>query len=112
MRRAAALLRLGAAPAMLLMIVPMLPVAVAGFFLRGLFVAASYPLNDALVMHATPDRQRGIMVSLMSIFWSLGMASASAASGWAQVYWGFEPVLAVGSVVYALSGLAIAFTRT
>ena len=111
MRRAAALLRLGAVPAMLLMIVPVLPVAVAGFFLRGLFVAASYPLNDALVMQATPDRQRGIMVSLMTIFWSLGMATASAASGWMQVRWGFEPALAVSAAAYALSGLAIAFTR-
>jgi MFS family permease len=112
MRRAAALLRLGAVPAMLLMIVPALPVAVAGFFLRGLFVAASYPLNDALVMQATPERQRGLMVSLMTIFWSLGMATASVASGWAQVHWGFGPVLVVGAVAYALSGWAIALART
>jgi MFS family permease len=112
MRRAAALLRLGAVPAMLLMIAPALPVVVAGFFLRGLFVAASYPLNDALVMHATPDRQRGIMVSLMSIFWSLGMATAAAASGWAQVRWGYGPVLVTGAAAYALSGLAIALART
>jgi MFS family permease len=112
MRRAAALLRFGAVPAMLLMIVPVLPAAVAGFFLRGLFVAASYPLNDALIMQATPERQRGIMVSLMTIFWSLGMATASAASGWAQVRWGFEPVLAVSAVAYTLSGLAIAVART
>ncbi len=111
MRGAAALLRVAAAPAMLLMMVPALPVAVAGFFLRGLFVAASYPLNDALVMQSTPDRQRGIMVSTMTIFWSLGMAAASAASGWAQVRWGFGPVLVIGAVAYALSGLAIAAAR-
>jgi MFS family permease len=111
MRRAAALLRMGAVPALLLMIAPALPAAVAGFFLRGLFVASSYPLNDALVMQATPERQRGIMVSLMTIFWSLGMATASAASGWAQVRWGFGPVLAVGAAAYALSGLVIAVTR-
>jgi predicted MFS family arabinose efflux permease len=112
MRRAAALLRLGAVPAMLLMTIPILPAAVAGFFLRGLFVAASYPLNDALVMQSTPERQRGIMVSLMTIFWSLGMATASAASGWAQVRWGFGPVLAIGAVAYALSALAITLART
>jgi MFS family permease len=97
---------------MLLMIVPVLPAAVAGFFLRGLFVAASYPLNDALVMQSTPERQRGMMVSLMTIFWSLGMATAASASGWAQVRWGFGPVLAVSAVTYALSGLAIALART
>ena len=77
--------------------------------------AASYitaMLNDALVMQSTPERQRGIMVSLMTIFWSLGMATASAASGWAQVRWGFGPVLAIGAVAYELSALAITLART
>lgn len=111
LRRAAWLLRLGSAPAMLLMIVPVLPVAIAGFFLRGLFVAASYPLNDALVMQSTPLRQRGAAVSLMSILWSLGWAGAAAVSGWAQIRTGFAPMLIASAIAYALSALAIARHR-
>jgi hypothetical protein len=35
-------------------------------------VAASFPLNDALMMQEIPARQRGIATSLMSVLWSLG----------------------------------------
>jgi MFS family permease len=85
LRRAAGLLRIGAAPAMLLMLTPALFPTAMGFFLRGMFVASSYPLNDALVMQATPMRQRGAAMSLTSVLWSLGWALASVASGWAQL---------------------------
>jgi MFS family permease len=75
-------------------------------------VAASYPLNDALVMQNTPPRQRGIAVGLTSIAWSLGWAVASAASGWIQVRWGFGPPLLCAMATYILSAFAIlAFGR-
>ncbi|HMO58104.1 MAG TPA: MFS transporter [Roseiflexaceae bacterium] len=111
LRRAAWVLRMCAGPAMLLMLVPFLPIAIAGFFLRGMFVAASYPLNDALVMQTTPPRQRGAAVSLMSILWSLGWAGAAALSGWSQVALGFTPALICSALTYALSALAIAYHR-
>lgn len=112
LRRAAAWLRVCAAPTMLIMLSPLLAPAAAGFFLRGLFVAASYPLNDALVMQSTPAAQRGIAISLLSILWSLGWATASAVSGWAQLRWGFAPVLIGAAVAYGLSGVLIATLST
>ncbi|NJO84105.1 MAG: MFS transporter [Blastochloris sp.] len=112
LRRAAAWLRICSAPVMLLMLSPLLLPAVAGFFLRGLFVAASYPLNDALVMQSTPVAQRGLAISLLSILWSLGWAGAAAASGWAQLRWGFAPVLVGAAIAYALSGVLIATLST
>lgn len=111
LQRAAAWLRLGAAPAMLLMLAPLLLPATVGFFLRGLFVAASYPLNDALVMQSTPARQRGVAISLMSILWSLGWASASAISGWSQLHWGFGPALIGSALAYLISSILIATVR-
>ncbi|MFN8504889.1 MFS transporter [Kouleothrix sp.] len=108
MRRAAAWLRLAAAPAMLLFLAPVLPLAVVGFFLRGLCVGASFPLNDALVMHATPPRQRGLAASFMSVMWSGGWALASLVSGWAQLRWGFAPPIVVAAAAYVCSALAIA----
>lgn len=107
LQRAAATLRVGAVPAILLMLIPALLPATLGFCLRGLFVAASFPLNDALVMHVTPARQRGAAMSLTSVLWSLGWAGAAIVSGWAQLRWGFGPVIVVAAVAYALSSLAI-----
>jgi MFS family permease len=108
LKRAAWLLRLGATPSSLLMLAPLLPVAAAAFFMRGLFVVASYPLNDALVMQALPARQRGMAASLMSTLWALGWAVTAALSGWAQIRWGFAPSLIGAALAYALSSLAIA----
>ena len=107
LQRAAATLRVGAMPAILLMLVPALLPATFGFCLRGLLVAASFPLNDALVMHVTPARQRGAAMSLTSVLWSLGWAGAAIVSGWAQLRWGFGPAIVVAAVAYALSSWAI-----
>lgn len=107
LRRSAALLRACATPATLLMFAPALFPAVLGLFLRGMFVSASFPLNDALVMQATPAPQRGLATSLMSVLWSLGWACAAVLSGWLQLRWGFAPVLATATVAYLLSSLAI-----
>jgi MFS family permease len=111
LRRAAWALRLGAAPVMLLLL-GTLPFALAGFFLRGLFVAASYPLNDALVMQATSARQRGVAVSLMSLFWSLGWAGSAWVSGNVQIHFGFGPVIVAGALAYVASAYFIATTPT
>jgi predicted MFS family arabinose efflux permease len=107
LRRAASSLRFGAVFAVTLMFAPVLPVVVVGYMLRGAFIAASYPLNDALVMQLTPLRQRGIAISLMSVLWSLGWSAAAWISGQVQVHYGFTPVLAASLVAYALSAWAI-----
>lgn len=108
LQRAATWLRFCSAPAILLMLVPFLIPAAAGAFLRGLFIAASYPLNDALVMQSVSPRQRGTAMSLMSVLWSLGWAVAAAISGWSQTRMGFAPALVSAAVAYALSAVAIA----
>ena len=107
LRRAASSLRFGAVFAVALMFLPVLPVVVVGYMLRGAFIAASYPLNDALVMQLTPLQQRGIAISLMSVLWSLGWSAAAWISGQVQVHYGFTPVLAASLVAYALSAWAI-----
>jgi MFS family permease len=111
LQRAAATLRLGAVPALLLMLVPALLPATFGFCVRGLFVAASFPLNDALVMQITPARQRGAAMSLTSVLWSLGWAGAAFVSGWAQLRWGFGPAIIVAAAAYVLSSWAIRAIR-
>lgn len=107
LKRASALLRVLATPAILVMLLPILPVAVLGFFLRGAFIGASFPLSDALIMRITPPSQRGTAVSLTSVMWSLGWALTSLISGWSLQRYGFTSALIVGAVSYIISALAI-----
>ncbi len=107
LQRGAALLRLGATPAMLLMLTPWLPVAIVGFFARGFFIAASYPMNDALVMGATPIAQRGLAMSLMSLLWAGGWAVSAVIWGWVAPVSGYGPQIVAAALAYALSALVI-----
>lgn len=107
LQRGAALLRLGATPAMLLMLTPWLPLAIIGFFARGFFIAASYPMNDALVMGATPITQRGLAMSLMSLLWAGGWAISAVIWGWVTPIFGYGPQIVAAALAYALSALVI-----
>ncbi|GIV88875.1 MAG: MFS transporter [Pirellulaceae bacterium] len=107
LQRGAALLRLGATPAMLLMLTPWLPLAIIGFFARGFFIAASYPMNDALVMGATPTTQRGLAMSLMSLLWAGGWAISAVIWGWVTPIFGYGPQIVAAALAYALSALVI-----
>lgn len=111
LRRSAATLRFCAAGGVLLMLSPLLIPAIMGFFLRGLFIAASFPQNDALVVRHTPPPQRGLAVSLMSVLWSGGWALAAVISGVVQIRWGFTPIIISVAITYALSALAIITLR-
>lgn len=99
--------RMMGAPAMLLMAVPILPVAFVGYCVRGFAVGASVSTNDVLVMRLAGPRQRGLMSSIMTVLWSSGWAIAAIASGFLQKSYGFGPILVVGSLAYVVSGLAI-----
>lgn len=107
LQRGAALLRLGTTPAMLLMLTPWLPLAIIGFFARGFFIAASYPMNDALVMGATPTTQRGLAMSLMSLLWAGGWAISAVIWGWVTPIFGYGPQIVAAALAYALSALVI-----
>jgi MFS family permease len=107
LKRASAALRLLSAPATLLMLIPWLAPAVLGYLVRGYGIGSSYPLSDAYTMQVISPRQRGTVVSLISMTWSLGWAATSSVSGWVQKEYGFAPTLIVAAIAYLLSALAI-----
>ncbi|WP_129671708.1 MFS transporter [Candidatus Chloroploca sp. Khr17] len=111
LRRGAALLRMWAIAGMLMMLAPALLFAVVGFFLRGLFISASFPMNDALVMRYTPINQRGMAASLLNVLWAGGWALAAVISGFIQVQWGFTPIIILTVLAYLLSGVTILTLR-
>jgi MFS family permease len=107
LKRAAAIIRLGAAPMMLVMLIPALVPATIGFFIRGACIGASFPLNDAYTMQIVSPRNRGKIVSATSMVWSLGWAITSSVAGLIEKQYGFTPLLIVACVSYILSSLAI-----
>jgi MFS family permease len=106
-KQAAAWTRLGAVPCMLLMLSPVLWISTIGFLIRGWFIGASFPLNDAYAMQITSPRHRGTLVSVTSMLWSLGWAITSSVAGWVESQYGFTPLIMVAAVAYVFSGLAI-----
>ena len=66
LQRGATILRLLSVPGLLLMITPSLIPATIGCFICAIFIVASYPMSDALVMANTPSLQRGMAMSLIS----------------------------------------------
>jgi MFS family permease len=106
-KQASALMRAICAPAMLLMLIPVLPVVIIGYFIRGWGIGASYPLSDAYTMEITDPRHRGTTVSIVSVAWSLGWAATSSVAGWTEERYGFAPLLVVGIIAYVLSALSI-----
>jgi len=107
LRRGATMLRMISVVGALIMLIPSLIPATIGFIIRGTFIVASYPMSDALVMANTPLRQRGMAMSLSSVFWAGGWAVGALAGGYMQVHWGFNPLLIFAAVNYLFSALAI-----
>lgn len=100
-------LRIVAAPALLLMLAPTLWMALIGYYLRAFLIGGSISLNDVLTMRLVNPQQRGFAASVWTMTWAAGWAITSTLSGFVQTQYGFTPLLILGSVAYVLSGLAI-----
>ena len=103
----ASILRIVAAPALLLMLAPTLWMALIGYYLRAFLIGGSIALNDVLTMRLVNPRQRGFASSIWNMTWAAGWAITSTMSGFVQTQYGFTPLLILGSVAYVLSGLSI-----
>jgi predicted MFS family arabinose efflux permease len=99
--------RIAAAPALLMMLAPVVWVAVAGFILRALLIGCSISLNDVLTMRLVNPQQRGFSSSIGNMTWAAGWAITATLSGYVQTSYGFTPLLILGALAYVLSGLAI-----
>ena len=99
--------RIAAAPALLLMLAPVVWVAVSGFILRAFLIGCSISLNDVLTMRLVNPQQRGFSSSILNMAWAAGWAITATLSGYVQTSYGFTPLLILGALAYVLSGLAI-----
>jgi MFS family permease len=95
--------RLAAAPAMALLLVPNLYAAVASLTLRGALTGASWSQGDALIVGLTPPAQRGRLIAMSMLLWSMGWAVTSALSGWLQPRFGYAPQFVLAALMYVVS---------
>ena len=103
----ASVLRMLAAPALLLMLATELWVSLIGFYVRAFLMGGSIALSDVLAMRLVNPRQRGFASSIWNMSWAAGWAITSTLSGLVQTQYGFTPLLILGATAYVASGLAI-----
>ncbi len=92
--------------------VPVLPIAVVAFWLRGALMNMGQPLYRAFMMEQSPKEERGAVYSVVEMAWQVGWMVGPAISGAVQARAGFTPLFLATGVLYAIgSGLTFAFFR-
>jgi MFS family permease len=107
LRRGAGALRLAVAGGLALLLIPQPAAATAGFVLRAAFISASVAQSDALIIGMTPKRQRGRMMSILSLMWSAGWAVSSLAAGRLAPLIGFAPIFGWALICAIGSGISL-----
>jgi MFS family permease len=79
---------------------PSLWLASFGFLMRAALMNMSAPLYSAFCMEQTPERDQGMVNSVLNISWSLGWAVGPYLSGLVQVAYGFTPLFITTGVLY------------
>jgi MFS family permease len=79
---------------------PSLWLASFSFLMRAALMNMSAPLYSAFCMEQTPERNQGMVNSVLNISWSLGWAVGPYLSGLVQVAYGFTPLFITTAVLY------------
>jgi MFS family permease len=79
---------------------PSLWLASFGFLMRAALMNMAAPLYSAFCMEQTPERDQGMVNSVLNISWSLGWAVGPYLSGLVQVAYGFTPLFITTGVLY------------
>jgi predicted MFS family arabinose efflux permease len=79
---------------------PSLLLAGIGFLMRAALMNMAAPLYSAFCMEQTPERDQGMVNSVLTISWFLGWAVGPYISGLVQVAYGFAPLFIATAVLY------------
>ena len=60
----------------------------------------SAPLYSAFSMEQTPEREQGVVSSVMNVAWQIGWSVGPYLSGLVQVRYGFTPLFLTTTVLY------------
>jgi MFS family permease len=88
-------------------IAPILPMAIFGFLLGGLFLNTPIPLLNAFAMEQVRENQRATLGSVRETSWQIGWAAGPYISGILLDKYGFTPIFLTSFVIFGLSALLI-----
>jgi MFS family permease len=74
-----------------------------GFLLRGMLMNMAVPLYNAFCMENIPEKEQGVVNSLISNSWTAGWAIGPFISGLIQSQFGFKPLFLTTATIYGLS---------
>ena len=90
--------------------VPVLPVAVAAFWMRSMLMNMGGPLYDAFAMEQAEDHERAKLAAMLGLTWTVGRGVGPGISGLVQRSVGFSPLfLATGATYLVASVTLLAF---
>jgi MFS family permease len=98
---------LGGIFALVLGLAPILPVAIFGFFLGGVFLNTPIPLLNAFSMEQVGESQRATLGSIREISWQIGWVAGPYISGMLLDKYGFTPIFITSFGVVSLSAILI-----
>ncbi len=77
--------------------------AAIGFLLRGMLMNMAVPLYNAFCMENVPEKEQGVVNSIISNSWTAGWAIGPFLSGLIQIRYGFQPLFLITASIYCLS---------
>ena len=80
---------------------PYLWLASISFLMRAALMNMAAPLYSAFCMEQTPDKEQGLVNSLLNISWQLGWAVGPYISGIVQENYGFMPLFIATGILYS-----------
>jgi MFS family permease len=94
--------------------VPIMWISVFAFLIRGALMNMSAPLYNAFALEQVPEREQGLINSILNLSWSIGWAVGPYVSGVVQERYGFSPLFITTGILYftALVLTGIFFRKT
>jgi len=87
--------------------VPLLPVATAAFWLRGMLMNMGGPLYAAFAMEQAHEDERATVGVMLGLVWSVGEGVGPGISGLVQRSVGFTPLFLATAAIYLVSALCL-----
>jgi MFS family permease len=91
---------------LLLMLVPVFPVAVLAWVARQTSISMSWPIDSTFIAEVLPPRSRASVFGLRSAAWNVGFAIASLIGGIVIVRYGYPPTF-LGLIVFTILAMAL-----
>lgn len=88
---------------------PILTFSAISFLFRGVLMNMAVPLYHAFAMEHVNEQHYGALNSILELNWQMGWAVGPYISGIVQERYGFDPLFAMTSILYAMATIVVWF---